>query len=151
VGVNFSWNDLSEDADVVAHPNGALGGVVVFAKGDRLNLSPEETAGATADYQFPIGSSGYKGHVSGAVSFVSSQYYRRLVGTGVDTTPGENITIGRIAASAVSPGGHWTTSLYVDDVNNQQNAVFLHWTDVPQRNLYVRPRTFGLQVEYKLR
>ena len=151
VGINFSWNDLTEDAAVVAHPSGAPGGVVVFAKGDRLNLSPEDTAGATADYQFPIASTGYKGHLSGAINFVSSQYYRRLVGTGVDTTPGENITMGRVAVSTISPGGHWTTSLYVDDVNNEQNAVFLHWTDVPQRNLYVRPRTFGLQVEYKLR
>ncbi len=152
VGLNFSWNNLSEDAPVVAYPNGAPGGVVVFAKGDRLNLSPEETAGATADYQFPIGSSGVQGP-----SFRGDQLRLEPVLSASRGNGGRHHTRREhhdkpcVAASAVSPGGHWTTSLYVDDANNEQNAVFLHWTDVPQRNMYVRPRTFGLQVEYKLR
>jgi iron complex outermembrane recepter protein len=150
VSANVSWNNLTQDDPVVAFPTGAPQGVVVFGKGDRLNLSPEDTAGGTADYRVPLGTSGYKAKFSASISYVSSQFYRRLVATGVDTTPGENITIGRVAASLDSPD-HWTATLFVDNVNNEQNAVFQHWTDVPQRNLYVRPRTVGLQFDYRLK
>src|SRR5262249_23664904 len=46
LGVTFGWNDLKMDAEVFS--NGAL----LFAKGDRLNYSPEFTGGTSVAYSF---------------------------------------------------------------------------------------------------
>ncbi len=147
LSVNFSWNGLTQDADVVAYPKGVPAGVVIFPKGTRLNLSPETTAGASADYVFAHWGAGYQARAEASVNYTSGQFYKRLVGTGVDITPGQSITIGRVSATIDSPD-RWSATLYVDDINNEQNSVFLHWTDLQGANLHVRPRTGGVQVDY---
>jgi len=52
LSLNLGWNDLTMDDDVLS------GGVVLFNEGDRLNQSPEWTAGASTDYRFPVGRNG---------------------------------------------------------------------------------------------
>ena len=147
VGANASWNNLTEDADVITKPAAAPNGVVLFSKGTRLTYSPEFTAGAFAGYAFPL-QRGYAGRLSASVNHISEQVFRRLVGTDVLVIPGDPMTIGRIGASLDAPT-RWTATFYIDNLNNEQGA--------PQKNggggrvdrdMHIRPRTVGLQLEY---
>ena len=63
-------------------------------------------------------------------------------------TPVDLGVVGDVGATLDAPD-HWSATLYIDNVNNEQNSVFLHWTDVPERNLHIRPRTIGMQFEYR--
>ena len=49
MALNFSWNNLSVDSEVISQ------GVLLFAKGDRLNYSPEYTMGASTQYSMEFG------------------------------------------------------------------------------------------------
>jgi len=147
LSANVGWNDLTQDKDVVAFTFAAPNGVVIFPKGSRLNLSPETTASGSAVYAFAVGPAGYKSKLSSSASYVSSQFYNRLLGASVDVTPGQSLLIGRVSATLDSPH-RWSATFFIDNVNNEQNSVFLHWTDVPERNLRVRPRSVGVQIDY---
>jgi iron complex outermembrane receptor protein len=146
-GTSLGWNDLTQDEDVVAFTSAAPNGVVIFPKGSRLNLSPETTVSGSTGYAFDIGHGGYRMRMSASLSYVASQFYNRLVGAAVDVTPGQSLMIGRISAAIDSPE-HWSATFFVDNLNNEQNSVFLHWTGVAERNLRARPRTVGVQFEY---
>lgn len=149
LSANFSWNNLEEDAAVLTRPAGATSDVVLFPKGARLAFSPALTAGASADYVMLLGGSGYKAAFSASVNHVSAEEFRAVAGTGVQINRGDPMTIGRVAASLVAPT-RWTATLYVDNVNNEQGSPYVNGgggrTD---RDMRVRPRTAGVQVEYQ--
>jgi len=123
-------------------------GVLLFQKGDRLNKSPEYTAGASADYAFPIGGNGFRGQVSASANYTSKMTVRTLSGTNVLMGVGERMVIGRASFSIESPK-YWRTSLYVDNVTDERDPplrttnAFRDWDD------RIRPRTIGLQLEYR--
>jgi len=70
VGINGSWNQLEMDSTVFS------GGVPLFNKGDRLNTSPETTAGASAAYSFPLGARALRGQLAASANYTSHQTFR---------------------------------------------------------------------------
>jgi outer membrane receptor protein involved in Fe transport len=54
--------------------------------------------------------------------------------------------IGRASFSVDAPQ-HWTATAYVENINNEKDAINVGLT--PTWDARVRPRTFGLQFEYR--
>jgi len=71
-GINASWNLLEMDSAVYSR------GVPLFSKGDRLNMSPETGAGASAPYTFPLRTSGLSGELAASANYTSAQSFGRL-------------------------------------------------------------------------
>jgi outer membrane receptor protein involved in Fe transport len=138
LGVSFSWNDLAWDDDVFS------GGGVLFEKGDRLSLSPEIVAGASAGYRFPLGGNGMEGRWAASANYTSEQDLEIATGLG----EGDAILIARADFSVDFPE-HWSATLYVDNVTNEDGAVLSAPFPVPEWSTRPRPRTYGLQLEYR--
>lgn len=144
LGTNLGWNDLKMDANVLS------GGVVLFDKGDRLNLSPEWTLGASADYSFPLGSSGYSGKLSVSANYTSQQDFSSIVVGVRETGRGDNMLISR-ASFSVNAASHWMVTVYGDNLNNESGAPYRQLgVAAPDWAPRVRPRTVGMQLEYHL-
>jgi iron complex outermembrane recepter protein len=143
-GVNVGWNDLSMDSDVFS------GGALLFAAGERLNFSPEYTIGTSADFSFPLGSGGYVGSFAAGANYVSEQTEKALLGGRVNRGRGDSIVVGTASFSIESPS-NWTTRLFVDNVNNEDGALTRPGLGIPAWATYLRPRTYGLQFEYRTR
>jgi outer membrane receptor protein involved in Fe transport len=141
LGVNGSWNNLEMDSAVYS------GGAVLFHKGDRLTMSPETTAGASAAYAFALGGSGLTGRLSASVNYTSAQSYRANPGGPIVVVGiGDPIVIGRVGMS-VESRDHWSATLFVNNVNNERGAVIRPYM-VPELTSRVRTRTAGVQLEY---
>jgi outer membrane receptor protein involved in Fe transport len=140
---SVSWNDLKLDSDVIS------GGSLLFHKGDRPNSSPELTASASADYAFALGGSGYRGRVAIGANYTSSQDYR---GVGSILLPivqkGDPMTFTHASLSVEAPS-HWTATLFGDNLNNEQGAPVRAFIGTPNWDARVRPRTIGLQLDYR--
>lgn len=143
LGVNFSWNDLTADGAVFDAT-----GANLFEKGDRLNYSAEYTAGASADYAFPLRASGFEAHLSASANYTSEQVYRSVVSGVRNADVGSSMVIAR-ASFAIEATNHWTATLFVDNLNNEDSpgVGLFHVPDWQQR---VRPRTLGLQFDWRL-
>jgi iron complex outermembrane receptor protein len=137
LGLNFSWNDLTFDSDVLS------GGAVLFRKGERLNFSSKYTGGAFAEYSFPMGGRGIRGVFSASANYVSKQSNR---GAGY-LAQGGDLTIAR-ASFAISSAPHWSATLFGDNLSNEQDAIPAVYP-VPYWYPRPRPRTVGLQLEYQ--
>jgi iron complex outermembrane receptor protein len=142
LGTSFSWNDLAMDSNVYS------AGALIFPKGDRLNLSPEYTASASAGYDFPLGASGLNGHFSLSGNYVSNLDNRVLLGSAVAEGRGAAEFIPRAAISVISKAG-WTGTLFADNFSNYQKSPVPGYGTFPQYYERVRPRTVGMQIEYK--
>ena len=141
LGINFGWNDLAADNNLVT------AGKSLYDKGDRLSFSPEYVAGASASYAFPL-TDRYQATLSTSANYFSEVTYRNSLAPGVvNIDVGESQVVARIDISIDSPKG-WTATAFVDNVNNEdgQGPGLFGIPDWTQR---VRPRTFGLQVEYR--
>lgn len=147
LGISVGWNDLAVDEVVRTFPAGSPPeGVILFDKGDRLVDSPELTLGASADYVFPLGRNGFQGRFSASANYTSKREINAVF-TGIRrSTAGEPILIAGTSFSINSPS-HWTATLFVDNVNNEQDPVTQDFL-VPFWDSHVRPRTIGLQFEY---
>jgi outer membrane receptor protein involved in Fe transport len=140
VGINFGWNNLSLDSAIYA------GNILLFSKGDRLNFSPEYTAGGFANYGFPLGG-GFKGRFSASANYISKQTTHdpsAPAPTVIET--GDTLLIARTSFSIISPY-RWTATLFVDNVNND-HAGMPSGDAVPSWDTQVRPRTMGVQLDY---
>lgn len=144
LGINASWNDLTMDSPVISS------GVVLFDKGERLNLSPEYTAGAWADYSVPVGGSGYHAQFSASANYVSAKDWRTIWGGVQSLGYGEDQFVGRLSIALQSPG-RWVTTLFADNVTNEGGIVAIAPFPVtPDWAARIRPRTVGVQFEYRL-
>lgn len=143
LGFTFSWNDLSMDTDVFSS------GALLFSKGDRLNYSPEYTAGTSFDYSFALsGNSGYDGRFSASANFTSERAVRTAV-NGVRTIwSGDDLVYANTSFSIESPD-NWTATLFVDNANNEDGVFIRNIFGNPDRTVRTRPRTYGLQLEYR--
>jgi outer membrane receptor protein involved in Fe transport len=144
LGLNFGWNDLTMDRDVLS------GGVVLFKEGDRLNQSPEYTVGASADYGFPVGRSGLWAQFSASANYISEQENTTLVGDQVVINTGDEMLIARLSLAIRTPDERWAVTLFADNINNEggtplRDTVLLR----DDGDLRVRPRTLGVQVDYR--
>lgn len=139
LGSTFGWNDLSMDEEVLSS------GVILFNKGDRLVDSPEYTAGLTGTYDFELGSSGYIGQLAASAHYHSKLDTRTISGGALAIREGDDILVTRFGVSVYSPKS-WTTTVYVDNVGNEDGAV-TRGTN-PFSSPRIRPLTVGVQFEY---
>jgi iron complex outermembrane recepter protein len=136
LGMSFSWNDMTMDADVFS------GASLIFAKGDRLAYSPEYTAGASAEYAFPLGGGGLRGVVGAAANYTSKQVSQPRA----NPLYGGAMLIAR--ASLGVSADRWSLTVFGDNLNNEEdspipNATYAGWD--PR----VRPRTLGVQFDFQ--
>ncbi len=142
-GLGFSWNDLTMDADVPALVTPGN----LFDSGERLSESPEYTASIDAEYFFTMDSKGLEGRVFGSANYNSELTSVGFVGGSVVKSTGDEIFNSRLGL-AISGQGNWETTLYVDNVTNEDGATRVNIFDPTLKKSRVRPRTVGLQVEF---
>jgi iron complex outermembrane receptor protein len=137
LGATFSWNDLTMDADVFS------GDSLLFARGDRLANSPECTASAWAALGFPLGSR-LSGRIAASANYVDPMTAPR------EAFPGDAMLIGR-ASFEVDASSNWTATLFVDNFTDERDAITRigFFRDVLTWDTRVRPRTIGMQLEYR--
>ncbi len=140
LGLNFSWNDLTMDADILS------GGVLLFAKGDRPNFSPEYTVGASADYSFPLGG-GFDGRLSASANYTSKQGFRTIYPGVLSLGFGDAMLIARTSFS-IRGRNPWELTVFADNINNERGTVVGDPFTGPDADLRVRPRTIGVQLDY---
>jgi iron complex outermembrane recepter protein len=144
LGVSVSWNGLHEDYPVYSS------GETLFVPGSRIDSSPEYTADATAEYNFPVGSHGWTGGVGFVGRYTSEQTTTATRTTSPVPLVAESdvITTGNVNFELDSPT-HWRWMLYIDNVSNNRR-VPLRSTSTPYSDLSMTPRTIGLQLNYDL-
>lgn len=137
-GVNFSWNGLEFDDPVYS------AGALLFAKGARLGSSPEYTAGSSAKYSFPLGSSGVRGQLSASANYTSKMNSTVF---GFGSFIGQSLLIARSDFTIEWPD-HWRLKFFVDNLSNVHRTPLMV---LPFWREQVRPRTIGAQIEYSYR
>jgi iron complex outermembrane receptor protein len=145
--VSFSANDLTEDSEVIS------AGTVLYAKGDRLSFSPKYTTGGSAAYVFPLTASGYQGRFEASANYTSEQSWRTITAGAVNIGAGTPMLIARTGFSILAPK-HWETTIFADNINNERGSYYANpiaFTPDPDSAMRVRPRTIGLQFDYKCR
>lgn len=138
LALTVGWNDLSWDKAV------PYSDTVLFEAGARLNLSPEYTAGALIDYAFPLTAGGLEARISASGNYTSEQEFKTNFGHGVS----DNILVARTSFAVESQDG-WAATLYVDNLTDEDGAVVVPPFGVPDWTLRMRPRTVGVQLEYR--
>jgi iron complex outermembrane recepter protein len=140
LGASLSWNDLAFDKDVVSST--ATSSTVLYREGARPPESPKETIGAFASYAMPL-SGGYELELSTSAAYNS----RVSISNGRGgLLMGEEFRNIAARISFVSPFG-WTMAVFGENLANE-NPV-LRPQSVPNFESRVRPRTVGLQFEYR--
>jgi iron complex outermembrane receptor protein len=142
LGLNFSWNGLSEDSTVLSS------GQLLFPNGSRIDDSPAYTAGALASYDFPFGSTGWAGQLAATARYTSLQTTTSVSsGSGLPPVVSESnsITTARTSFTLVAPS-HWRVMLYSDNVGNNRGVPLASQT--PYASISQQPRTTGVQVDY---
>ena len=143
-GINFSYNNLKEDAAVLSQ------GSILFPKGSRIDASPAYTGGANLQYNFPLGQSGWSGQLQAIGRYTSSQNQSHVDASakqGVSLV-GDAITTGRVSLALLAPS-HWRATLYCDNVSNNRGVPLRGTT--PDLNPSTRPRTAGVQLDYSFK
>ena len=136
-----NWNDLTFDAPVSTQ------GVTLFRKGDRLNRSPEATINGSVDYAFSI--AGREANLSGSLTYTSPQEDRTVSGGVRLVSRGQDQLIGG-ARFGIDATDHVRATLFVDNITNQNHFIVgAAAIGTPDFEARVRPRTFGVQLEYK--
>jgi iron complex outermembrane receptor protein len=142
LGLNFSWNGLSEDSAVLSS------GQLLFPSGSRIDSSPAYTAGANAQYNFPFSSTGWTGQVEAILRYTSEQTTTAVSsGSGLppNVVESNTITTGRVSFSVSAPS-HWRVMLYCDNVGNNRDVPLAQVT--PYTSNSMQPRTTGVQIDY---
>ncbi len=140
-GLSGSWNDLELDHPVYSS------GILLFDKGDRLNDSSELTGGAMIAYSVGF-YGGYSGTLNASVNYISKEYQRTLNTNEVDVLSSDNLVLGRAGFSLEAPR-NWTATLFVDNFTNESGAAAPPTNPIPDWTPRLRPRTVGLQFDYK--
>lgn len=138
---NVGWNDLTYDSPVVSS------GLVLADAGERIQLSPEYTAGASAEYSFALGG-GYQGRVSAGANFNSEITDRQISELNVISASSDEILLGRASFTVEAPQ-NWSGTVFVDNITDENGATTRGAFSVQDVNLRPRPRTFGVQLEYR--
>jgi len=152
LGLTLSWNDLTMDGQVFSSSSAGVP-VLLFDKGERLNVSPEYTVGTWAEYAFPLGSGRFNGRLSGSANYTSAMDLRTIAGGVQSIAAGDSLLIGNVSFSVDGPG-NWSAKLFVDNVNDERGSpvgfpfvpgIITDW------DARVRPRTTGMQLEYRFK
>jgi iron complex outermembrane recepter protein len=142
LGINYGRSGLEVDADVIDSL-----GRLLYKKGDRLQFSPDETFGASADYSFPLGSRGYNGRFSVSGNYSSEITIRALINGASTVLTSDSLLIAR-TSFAIDSQDRWSATLFVDNLNDENGSPGFD-TNAAQQNIRIRPRTVGVQFEYR--
>jgi outer membrane receptor protein involved in Fe transport len=145
LGASYSWNDLEVDEDVLAF-TGAGVPFVFYAEGTRLSYSAKYTAGGFADYAFPVGSTGYQARISTSVNHLSERIAARQSAPAGTIFFADPVTLIRASLGVEAPGG-WTVSIFGDNLGNEKGVDRDQFS--PRWNTALRPRTIGLQFDFR--
>jgi iron complex outermembrane recepter protein len=145
LGATFGWNDLTMDAAVSSLGTSGLP-VVLFAKGDRLNYSPEFTGGLRGDYSHSLGN-GFAGRFSVSGNYSSKMTDSFVFGQTRVLNEGQGLLNVHTDFTIVFPT-HWTTTLFVDNLTNNYGAIPAFGYPVAEITPRPRPRTVGLHMDY---
>lgn len=147
IGVNFSYNDLTFDEDVLT------GGNVLFLAGDRLTNSPKYTAGLSIDYAFPLWA-GLEARIATSGNYLSESSSRFLNDGQIILNTGKGIPVAR-ASFGVSTPKHWNLTAFAENITNERGPALRRNPDFsfgwPPRDTRLTPRRIGLQLEYGFR
>jgi len=138
---SVGWNDLSLDSDVLS------GGVVLFHKGDRPNESARTTTSLSAQYEFGIGSTGYKAALSATGTYHTELASRTISAGHLVTASSDDIFDSQLELAVKSPE-HWTTTLFASNVTNRFDITDTTPASATLATVRQRPRVVGLQFEY---
>lgn len=137
-GATYSWNELGFTDSVTS------GATIVYRDGDRPTSSPKTNASAYFKYGMPVAA-------DYTIEFGSSaSYTTKMPGpyaAGVRQF-GEDFTLVRANVTLTAPAG-WSAMLFVDNLTDEDARIHsapLGLTGLSDR---VRPRTFGLQLDYR--
>jgi iron complex outermembrane recepter protein len=138
---SVGWNGLKFEDNVLQ------GNTVLFSQGDRLNESPAVTASVGSNYHFPVGIAGLSGVFGTNVQYTSQEILRSLSGPLLTATESANIFLAgaRLGVEA----DHWSTELYGDNLFNNREAATPPDINVDFQSVRLRPRTIGMQANYK--
>lgn len=138
---SFGWNDITSDGEVLS------AGVVLFSKGSRFNYSPKYTGTVGIDYSHRV-SDRLTGRISASGTYTSGQIVRVLLGNAVSQGRSGDVFIPRASLALESKDG-WTATLYGENLSNFRGAIAPGFGAFEQYLSRARPRTIGLQLEYK--
>jgi outer membrane receptor protein involved in Fe transport len=141
-GVDFSWNSLHQNHPVYA------AGLVLFNAGQRLAFSPQYTGGASVAYAFPLGQHGVLGRFSASANYTSGMAQNELTKSGLVWVQGNSMVNVR-ASFGIDTPEHWSVNLFADNLGNYRGTPEIYQPTVPTLDLRVRPRTIGLEVNYR--
>jgi iron complex outermembrane recepter protein len=136
VGVSYSRNNLKFNEDLLSLGN------PLFSKGDRLDNSPAETLNPFFAYALPLGASGFVGRLSGGVNYTSPAFTTR---NGAKSAVDSRL-IAQAGFSIEAPE-HWSLRLYADNLTDYINE---DPSPFPELVARLRPRTIGMQFEYRM-
>jgi outer membrane receptor protein involved in Fe transport len=136
---------LQVDKDVLAF-TGAGVPFVYYAAGSRLSYSPKYTVAGFVDYGFPLGAGGYQGKISTSVNHLSERIAARQSAPGGTIFFAEPVTLVRASVGVEAPGG-WTVSIFGDNLGNEKGVDRDQFS--PRWNTALRPRTIGLQFDFR--
>lgn len=150
LGVTSSYNDLGFDSDVLTS------GVTLFNEGERPNQSPELTLSGFAQYELALGG-GYTGTFGASANYTSEVTLRNVINGARIVSPSESLLIGGASFTLSAPAS-WQARLFVDNVTDEQGvALSSSFPDpfsttrsfIPSWDARPRPRTFGLQIDFR--
>jgi iron complex outermembrane recepter protein len=147
LGVTYSWNDLGFDEDVVT----GVPPAVIIPEGQRPDGSHEHTAGASADYSFTIGNR-YESRLSGSVNYISASSGYAIISGQSEVFTGDDLLIARLSFGVSTPAG-LSTTLFIEnltDENGKDPTLADPVSAIQGAFGRIRPRTIGLQFEYRL-
>lgn len=133
-----SWNDLTFDADLVD----ANGGVL-FRRGDRPNLSPAYTASASAEYTWELGGN-YSATFGLSGNYRSPQNTTELIAGNVES---DSVTLLNSRLTLEAPE-HWSLSIFGENLADENSRIW-EYTPAPTWVEHPRPRTVGIQIDYR--
>jgi outer membrane receptor protein involved in Fe transport len=143
LSVSGGWNDLKMDGEVLS------AGALLFRKGDRLNYSPDLTGTIAGAYEFQLGGD-YRGRFMTSYNYISTQKSYFVSGGIASFNTGDPSINLRTTFSVLFPA-HWTATLFADNLTNNYGALptYGYHTLTGQTDYRPRPRTIGLQVDFK--
>ncbi len=112
-------------------------------KGDRVSGVPENMVSASASYRWPL-TSALKGVVYG-----SAQYTSERVDVVNVTLPSDNVTV--LDTRLGVEGRSWGLYLFGDNLTDEDGAVDVRFPVLAYAAPRLRPRTYGVNMNYRFR
>ncbi|MEW9573822.1 TonB-dependent receptor [Rhodanobacter sp. Si-c] len=121
-------------------------GSIVGYKGDPLPYVPKRSANVGADYDFPLGKSGWSGFVGGSISYIGAR------DADFNTVPAPRIRLPGYNSIDLHAGvnyGDWTLNVFVKNLANKQGISSISPETInpvggPFEATYQTPRTVGV-------